>query len=69
MSLEDKKDEVEILERDEEYEYFENYSSCYCSKCGTRMEIREWEEFEDTCEGCIWEDTQGIITDDPYSKL
>lgn len=58
------------LEWEEEHqEPIDNLSQHSCSACGARLTKAEWEEYEDTCTQCMWEDTSGIIDDNPEEEL
>jgi hypothetical protein len=40
-----------------------------CSVCGALLTQDEYEEFEDECFDCVFEETSGIIEDSPYREL
>lgn len=48
---------------------YDNLSLKYCAGCGARMTKDEEEEFEDRCHQCVWEETSGLIDDNPYSPV
>lgn len=45
-------------------EVVDNLSAFNCTSCGVRLTVNEWQEFEDTCEECMYEQTSGIIDDE-----
>jgi len=71
MSLEDEYNKLEKeLEEDEKYwDRIDSLSDKSCDHCGARLTVDEWEEYEDTCTDCIWEQCQGIIDDEPTEEL
>lgn len=60
--------EAELPEQDYP-EPVDNLSTMYCAHCGARMTRVEWEEYEDSCEECVWNDTSGLIDDDPEAEI
>lgn len=55
--------EIEVEEK------HDNLSEHYCGSCGVRLRVDEYEDFEDTCTECAWEQTSGLIDDSPESEL
>jgi hypothetical protein len=57
---------------DKDFDYWEERDTCdrysihNCSHCGARLTIDEWEEFEDTCEECLF--SQVPMLDDDVEK-
>ena len=47
----------------------DSLSPAICSCCGNRLSVDEWEEFEDTCEECMWNETSGLIDDNTEDEL
>lgn len=62
------KDDVGELDVEESQDWDQLSSHC-CSQCGARMTKSEYEEFEGECGECVYEDTAGLIDDDPEQEL
>ena len=54
--------ESELPESDP-VETVDSISQFNCVQCGTRLSVVEWQDFEDTCEECMFADTSGLIDD------
>lgn len=59
------------LEEDNESEdvCHDSLSPAVCDCCGKRLLMDEWEEFESMCEECTWENTSGILDDNPEEEM
>lgn len=40
-----------------------------CSICGRLLTVDEFEEFEDECFDCVFEQSSGLISDEPETEL
>jgi hypothetical protein len=63
----DKEPEWDWEEELEDKEY-DNLSVHNCSHCGVRLRKDEFEDYEDTCTDCIYNDTAGLIDDVDYEE-
>lgn len=66
------KEELEYIDYEDNEEDSINYDSLstfYCGTCGKRLTLDEYEECEDTCNECLWDETSGLIDDDTEKSL
>lgn len=60
--------EKELILHDDPFppqpELVDSLSAFNCSACGVRLTVNEWQEYEDTCEECMHEQTSGLIDDE-----
>jgi hypothetical protein len=55
-------------EEQEGEEKYDNLSTHHCSQCGARLRKDEFEDFEDECTDCIYENTAGLVDDVDYEE-
>lgn len=68
----EEEEKLPVPEEDNESDDSESYDSLNsnsCNICGRRLLNDEWEEFEDMCSDCAYDETSGIITDSPEKDL
>lgn len=48
---------------------WDNISQQQCSQCGARLKVDEYQEFEDVCGECVYDNTSGLIDDNIEQEL
>ena len=51
------------LPEDSPPEPVDSISQFNCTQCGNRLSTTEYQDFEDTCEECVFADTSGLVDD------
>lgn len=63
------KEVEDLIEEQEVEKVYDNVSQVNCDSCGARLTVDEWQDNESVCTDCLWEQTSGIVTDNPEDEL